>query len=49
MRQGVQGRLHWDDPEEWDGEGDGRGVQDGGHMYTCGGFMSSMAKTTTIL
>ena len=20
----------WDNPEEWDGEGDGRGVQDGG-------------------
>ena len=23
---------HWDDPEEWDGEGGGRGVQDGEHM-----------------
>jgi len=21
--------VHWDDPEEWDGEGGGRGVQDG--------------------
>jgi len=27
---------HWDDPEGWDGEGDGRGVQDGEHMYTHG-------------
>ena len=23
---------HWDDPEGWDGEGGGRGVQDGEHM-----------------
>ena len=27
--------VHWDNPEGWDGEGDG-GVQDGGHMYTHG-------------
>ena len=26
--------VHWDDPEGWDGEGGGREVQDGGHMYT---------------
>jgi len=25
-----------DDPEGWDGEGGGRGGQDGGHMYTHG-------------
>ena len=25
--------VHWDDPEGWDGEGGGRGVQDGEHMY----------------
>ena len=30
--------VHWDDPEVWDGEGGGRGVQDGEHMHTCGGF-----------
>ena len=30
---------HWDDPGGWYGEGDGRGVQDGEHMYTRGGFM----------
>ena len=24
--------VHWDDPEGWDGEGGGRGEQDGGHM-----------------
>ena len=44
---GCSGLVHWDDPE--DGEGGGRGVQDGEHMYTHGRFMSSMAKTTTAL
>ena len=28
--------VHWDNPKGWDGEGGGRQVQDGGHMYTCG-------------
>ena len=46
---GCSGQVHWDDPEGWDGEGGGRGVQDGGHMYTCGGFMSMYGKTTIIL
>ena len=23
---GCSGRVHWDDPEGWDGEGGGRGV-----------------------
>ena len=41
--------VHWDDPEGWDGEGGGREVQNGEHMYTCGGFMSMYGKTTTIL
>ena len=50
MRQGAQaGLVHWDDPEGWDGEGSGRGVQDGEHMYTCGGFMSMYGKTNTIM
>ena len=31
---GCSGLVHWDDPEGWDGEGGGKGVQDGGHMYT---------------
>ena len=35
-RTGCSGLVHWDDPEEWYGEGGGRGVQDGEHMYTCG-------------
>ena len=38
------GLVHWDDPEGWHGEGGGRGVQDGEHMYTHGGFMLIMAK-----
>ena len=46
---GCSGLMHWDDPEGWDGEGGGRGVQDGKHMYTCGRFMSMYGKTTTIL
>ena len=46
---GRSGLVHWDDPEGWDGEGGGRLVQDGEHMYTCGGFMSMYGKTTTIL
>ena len=25
----IPGLVHWDDPEGWDGEGGGRGVQDG--------------------
>ena len=41
---GCLGLVHWDDPEGWDGEGGGRGVQDGEHMYTCGGFMSMYGK-----
>ena len=44
---GCSGLVHWDDPDGWDGMGNevGGGVQDGEHMYTRGGFMSSMAKT----
>ena len=30
---GCSGLVHWDDPERWDGEGGGRGVQDGGHVH----------------
>ena len=41
---GYSGLVHWDDPEGWDGEGGGRGVQDGEHMYTHGWFMSVYGK-----
>ena len=36
---GCLGLVHWDDPEGWYGEGGGRRVQDGEHMYTYGGFI----------
>ena len=39
----------WDDPEGGYGEGGGRRVQDGEHMYTCGRFISIFGKTNTIL
>ena len=32
---GCLGLVHWDDSEGWYGEGGGRRVQDGEHMYTC--------------
>ena len=46
---GWLGLVHWDDPEGWDGEGRGRGIQEGEHMYTRGRFMSVYGKTNTIL
>ena len=46
---GYSGLVHWDDPGGWYAEGDGRGVQDGEHMYPRGGFMSMYGKTNTIL
>ena len=46
---GCLGLVHWDDPEGWDGEGGGRGVQDGEHMYSHGRFKSMYGKTNTIL
>ena len=46
---GCSGLVHWDDPEGWYGEGGGRGVQDGEHMYTWGRFMLMCGKTNTIL
>ena len=41
---GCSGLVHWDDPEGWDGEGVGKGVQDGEHIYTYGWFMSKYGK-----
>ena len=46
---GCLGLVHWDDPEGWYREGGGKGVQDGEHVYTCGGFMLMYDKTNTIL
>ena len=46
---GCLGLVHWDDPEGWCGEGGGRRVQDGEHMYTCGGFILIFGKTNTVM
>ena len=46
---GSLGMVHWNDPEGWNGERGGRGVQDGEHVYTCGRFMLMYGKTNTIL
>ena len=46
---GFSGLVHWDDPERWDGEGVGREIQDGEHMYTHGRFKSLYGKTNTML
>ena len=46
---GCLGLVHWDDPEGWYREGGERGVQDGEHMYTCGGFLLIYGKTNIIL
>ena len=46
---GCLGLVHRDDPEGWNREGGGRGVQDGEHVYTCGGYMLMYGKTNTIL
>ena len=43
------GLVHWDDPEGGYGEGGGRGVQDGEHVYTRGGCMLMYGKTNIIL
>ena len=46
---GILGLVHWDDPEKWYGEGEGREVLDGEHVYTRGGSMLMYGKTNTIL
>ena len=46
---GCLGLVHWDDPEGWYGEGGGRGIQNGEHVYTRGRFMLMYGKTNTIL
>ena len=43
------GLVPWDDPEGWYREGGERGVQDGEHVYACGGFMLMCGRTNTIL
>ena len=46
---GCSGLVHWDDPEKWDGEGDGRGFRMGNTCTAMSDTRQCMAKTTTIL
>ena len=46
---GCLGLVHWDDSEGWYGEGEEKGVQNGEHVYTCGGFMLMYGRTNTVL
>jgi len=41
---GCLGLVHWNDPEGWYGEGGGRRVQDGEHVYTRADSRWYMAK-----
>ena len=46
---GCVGLVYWGDPEGCYREGGGRGIQDGKHVYTRGGFMLMYGKTNTIV
>ena len=46
---GCLGLVYWDNPEGWYREGGERGVQDGEHVYTSGGYMLIYGKTNTIM
>ena len=46
---GCSGLVQWDDPEGWDGEGGGRGVQDGDMCTLMADSCECMPQTTTIL
>ena len=46
---GCLGLVNWDNPEGWYREGCGRGLQDGEHVYTRGGFMLMYGETNRIL
>ena len=46
---GRLGLVRWEDPGGWCGEGGGRGVRGGGHVCTCGGFISMFGRANTML
>ena len=48
---GCLGLVHWTTQRDGmgRGEGGGRWVQDGEHMYTCGGVILIFGKTNTIM
>ena len=41
--------VHWDNPEGWDGEEGGSGVQEWELMYIRGAFTLMYGKTNTVL
>ena len=41
---GCSGLVHWDDPEKWDGEGDGRGFRMGNTCIPVADSCQCMAK-----
>ena len=41
---GCSGLVHWDDPEKWDGEGDGRGFRMGNTCIPVADSCQRMAK-----
>ena len=43
---GCLGLVHWDYLVGWYGEGGGRRVQEGEHMYTCDGFIKKKIITS---
>ena len=45
---GCSRLVHWGDPEDWGGEGGGRGVQDGEHMYTMADSHQCVVITTIL-
>ena len=49
LETGCSGVVRWDDPEGRYGERSRKGVQDGEHVYTRGGFMLMYGKINTIL
>ena len=49
VAEGSPGKKEPGGPEGLHGEGGRRGVQDGEHVYTCGGLMLMYGKTNTIL
>ena len=46
---GCSGLVHWDDPEGWDGEGSGRGAQDGDTCTPVADSCECVAKATIIV
>ena len=48
-KAGCSGLVHWDDPEELDGKGGGRGFRIGNTCTPMADSCQCMAKITTIL